>query len=160
MEVYITNLFKWLGENLIPVILFIAIFIKVSPININLIEVLQGMFFKPMKKDIDDMKGDLKNDIKGVKEQLNELDEQLKKVEESSDRNAISTKRWDIIEFSNSIDNGILHTRGEYINIKEEIVEYHLLIEKHSLTNGTIGEYEKNINDHYEFNKNTQANHF
>ena len=46
------------------------------------------------------------------------------------------------------------------INIKEEISEYHVLIEKHSLTNGTIGEYEKNIIDHYERNKDTQASHF
>jgi hypothetical protein len=160
MEVYITNFFKWLGDNLIPVILFVAIFIKVSPININLIEVLQGMFFKPVKDDIEELKEEFKVELGGVKDQLNEFSKQLEKVEESSDKNAISTKRWDIIEFSNSIDNGILHTRGEYINIKEEIAEYHTLIDKHSLTNGTIGDYEKNINEHYDKNKDSQANLF
>ena len=100
------------------------------------------------------------NAFKEVKDKLNEFEEQLKKVEESSDKNAISTKRWDIIEFSNSIDNGILHTRGEYVNIKEEIAEYHALIEKHNLVNGTIGDYEENINGHFERNKDTQANIF
>ena len=160
MEVYLTNFFKWLGDNFIPVILFVAIFIKVSPININLIEVLRVMFFKPVKKDIEDLKEEFKTEMTEIKDQLNEFSKQLEKVEESNDKNAISTKRWDIIEFSNSIDNGILHTRGEYINIKEEITEYHTLIEKHGLTNGTIGDYEKNINDHYENNKDSQANLF
>ena len=72
----------------------------------------------------------------------------------------ISRIRWEIIEFSNSIENDQLHVRDEYRHIKDEYKKYELLIKKYNLENGIITEEIEKINKHYDENKNSNSVYF
>ena len=86
--------------------------------------------------------------------------ENVAKLIETTEKNEIARIRWEIIEFSRSIDNKQLHMRDEYLHIKDNYNRYHDLIEAHNLTNGIITEEIEKINKHYEENKNSMCVYF
>lgn len=164
--VTLVDVVNWCGQHILEIFVILSIFIEITPIKINPISLLLNLLFKPIRKDISDMKSvmesnmdtlksDLQSDIQNVINQQNNELTTIDKVLESQDLAEMSRIRWEIIEFSNSIENGQLHKRDEYRHIKDDNKKYHQLIEQYHLENGIIDEEMENINSHYEQHKDS-----
>ncbi len=167
----VIDVLKWIGNNIMALIVILSIFFEISKIKINPISWLMKLLFKPMKKDMDDMKSELKADISDMEHRLSdeidsvkqEVNSEHKRIDDlisSTELAEISRIRWNIIEFANSIENGQKHIRDEYRHIKDESKRYHELIKKYNLENGIIDEEMEKINNKYEDNKNSSAVYF
>ena len=153
----IVDVINWAGKHVVEILLFLSVFIEITPLKINPISFLMNLLFKPLKKDMADMKTELNNNINSVKTDLkHEIDKV--KIEQTNQKQAISDLiksldmeeisriRWEIIEFSISLDNNQLHTRDQYRHIKDDNKRYHDLIRKYGLTNGMFDEEMEKIN--------------
>ena len=88
------------------------------------------------KKEIEDLRKDLTNQIDSLREDQEKEKEAIDELIYSNEMSEISRIRWEIIEFSNSIENGQLHVRDEYRHIRDEHKKYESLIQKYNLENG------------------------
>lgn len=157
----LADVINWCGQHILEIAVVLSVFIEITPIKINPITLFLNLLFKPIRNEIAEMKAgieqnitelksELKNDIQTVvNQQSNELGT-IDKILESQDLAEMSRIRWEIIEFSNSIENGQLHVRDEYRHIKDDNKKYHQLINQYHLENGIIDEEMQKINDHYE----------
>lgn len=117
--------------------------------------------------EINDVKTQMQTEIDSVKTEIDSVKTEqanqantINELIKSNETSEIARIRWDILEFSNSIDNGQVHTRDEYRHIKDNAVRYHDLISKYNITNGIIDEEMEKINQHYEANKNGTSIYF
>lgn len=160
------DVINWCANHLLEILVSLSFFIEFTPIKINPISLFLKILFKPIRVDISEMKAEieknmgelkveLKNDIQDVISQQNNESLTIDKILESQDLAEMSRIRWEIIEFSNSIENGQLHVRDEYRHIKDDNKKYHQLIERYKLENGIIDEEMEKINAHYEANKDS-----
>ena len=166
-----TDVVSWIWDHIIAIILVLSVFFEISKIKINPISWLMKLLFKPIKKDMDDMKTELKSDISNMEKKLSEEIDSVKRdissehtriddLISSTELAEISRIRWNIIEFSNSIENGQKHIRDEYRHIKDEAKRYHELIKNHDLDNGIIDEEMEKINARYDENKSSSSVYF
>ena len=161
----IVDVLQWCWNHILEIIVILSIFVEITPVKINPISWLAGILFKPLRKDMNDMKVELSGNIDAVKKELkDEIDKIKEKQQEeeksinelitSNEMSEISRIRWEIIEFSNSIENKQLHIRDEYRHIIDDRRRYNALIAKYKLTNGIVDEEYEKIIKHYEDNKN------
>ena len=165
------DVFRWAYNHLLELIVVLSIFIEFTPIKINPISWLSNILFAPLRKEMGDMEKRLNDNIVGVKDEIKEEMDQIKSeqhnqkdsIEEllkTNELSEISRIRWEIIEFSNSIENGQLHIRDEYRHIIDDNRRYHALIEKNGIENGFFEEEFEKISKHYEENKNSTSVYF
>lgn len=162
---------NFLSNNALYIIIFLGIFIEIVPIKIHPISWLMKLIFKPVKEDMTKLEDRLSKDISDVKDELKqEIDqirseqvkgkENIDKLIESLEMTEISRMRWEIIEFANTITNNQLHTKNEYLHIKDDIRKYHQLISKYNLQNGFIDDASEVIDKHYDEHKNSMSVYF
>ena len=167
----IVTIVEKICDNILPITIFLGIFIEIVPIKIKPISWLMDKFFKPIRDEMTKMEDKISKDIDAVKEELkSEIDQlrsqqmqektQIDKLLESLEMTEISRLRWEIMEFANSLKNNQLHTRNEYLHIKDDNRKYHALIDKYGLTNGIIDDAVEQIDNHYEQNKNSTSVYF
>ena len=162
---------QWIGKHILEFCVILSIFFEITPIKFNPISGLIKLLFKPIQKDMDNLKDDLNkkidnmnNDIK--KEILSIKNEQLDEkrvigeLNKSIDLSEIIRLRWEIREFGTSLDNNQLHKREEYLQIIDDNTRYHELIKKYNLINGYIDDDINKIKDHYENYKNSNNVYF
>ena len=165
------TILSWCANHIIEIIIFLSIFVEISKIKIKPISALANFIFKPIRKEILELKESMQKDMENMKKELSDEIQSLKidqenekkaidELIEANEMSEISRIRWEIIEFSNSIDNGQLHVRDEYRHIKDEHKKYEALIEKYNLENGITTEEIEKINKHYEENKNNNSVYF
>lgn len=165
-DITLMDVFNFCGKHILEIIAFISIFVEIAPIKLHPITFLLDLINKPVRQDIaslntsinksiDDVKSELKKDMDVLKERQDLEEEKISELIKANEMNEISRIRWEIIEFSNSINNNQKHIRDEYRHIKDENRRYHELIEKYDLSNGLIDEEMEKINEHYEANKNS-----
>jgi hypothetical protein len=165
------SILDWASHHVVEIIIFLSIFVEVSKIKFSPISSLIKFIFKPIrneiaemrkefKKEIDDLRTDLTTQIESIKEdQIKEVT-QIQELVYSNEMSEISRIRWEIIEFSNSIENGQLHVRDEYRHVKDEYKKYESLIDKYDLKNGIVTEEIEKIQKHYEENRDTSSVYF
>ena len=104
-------------------------------------------------KRIDDVENTLSKKIDSVR---TDLEDKIKEVSDSNDKNEKNRIRWEILDFANSCKNSRRHTQDEYKHIIEAHDEYELLLEKTGEKNGFLdAEYEyilKQYTEHQEKN--------
>lgn len=176
------DVFNWTTKHLTEIIIFCSIFVEITPIKFNPISLFLEIFFKSIRSDMNNMKNELKTDMNNMKNELktdmdnmkNEMKSEIDQIKDkqekqelvikelikSNEMGEISRIRWEIIEFSNSINNKQLHIRDEYRHVKDENKRYHTLIEKYKLENGIIDEEMEKINKHYRENKDKNLVYF
>lgn len=170
-QITFLDVVAWIWDHIIAILLFLSIFFEISKIKINPISWLMKLLFKPVKKDMDEMKRELKEDISNMEKKLSgeidavksEVSSEHKRIDDlicSTELAEISRIRWNIIEFSNSIENGQKHIRDEYRHIKDEADRYHKLTEKYDLKNGIISEEMEKINKKYDENRDSSSVYF
>ena len=109
------------------VIIFGAItLIEIAPIKIN----PWAALFNWIGNIIN---GDIKTEIKGMKDDLTELkkDFEFKKAEDM---------RWEILNFANSCRRGVEHGKDAWRHAMSQLAEYESYTEKKHITNGVIEE--------------------
>lgn len=165
------DVLNWVVQHIFQIAVFFSIFIQITPIKINPISALLSFLFKPIRKDIDDMKKELSSSINDVKtDLLTEIDkireEQLSQkkvitdIIRENDMNEITRIKWEIREFASSIDNKLLHNRDEYRHIIDSNRRYHSLMDKYKLEDTAIEEDMEKITNHYNGNKNSNEMYF
>lgn len=170
-EITFMDILQWLWDHILAIIVVLSLFFEISKIKLNPISWLMKLLFRPMKKDMDEMKTELKTDISNmekklsaeidsVKEEVNSEHNRIDDLISSTELSEISRIRWNIIEFSNSIENGQKHIRDEYRHIKDESKRYHELIKKYKLDNGIIEEEMEKINKRYDENRDSSSVYF
>ena len=170
-QITFMDILTWLWDHIVIIILVLSVFFEISKIKINPISWIIKFVFRPIRKDMDDMKKELKDDISNMEQKLSEeidsvkseVSSEHKRIDDlisSTELSEISRIRWNIIEFSNSIENGQKHIRDEYRHIKDDAKRYHTLVEKYGLDNGIIDEEMEKINKKYDENKHTSSVYF
>ena len=165
------DVLSWLWDHIVIIILVLSVFFEISKIKINPISWITKLLFKPIRKDIDDMKAELKADISSVEKKLSEeidsvrqeVSSEHQRIDDlisSTELSEISRIRWNIREFSNSIENGQKHIRDEYRHIKDDAKRYHDLVEKYNIDDGIIDEEMEKINKRYDENKHSNSVYF
>lgn len=170
-QITFMDILSWLWDHIVLIILVLSVFFEISKIKINPISWIMKIFFKPIRKDMDEMKSELKSDISNMEKKLSEEMDSIKaevssehqRIDDlisSTELSEISRIRWNIIEFSNSLENGQKHIRDEYRHIKDDAKRYHTLVEKYDLDNGIIDEEMEKINKRYNENKDSSSVYF
>ena len=165
------DVLKFLGQHIVAIVLVLSVFFEISKIKLNPISSLMKWLFKPLRKDMDDMKTEINNNIDSVRDEFKTEIESLKSQQQSdanridslietNEMSEISRLRWEIIQFSNSLENNQKHIRDEYRHIKDDYKRYHTLIEKYNLNNGIIDEEMDKINARYDANASSSALYF
>lgn len=165
------DVLEWISQHFLGFISFLSLFIEIAPIKIKPLTFIVNWLNKPVRNDIEAMKSELQGNIDNIKKELKgEIDqiraqqaaenESIDQLIKSCDLAEMSRIRWEIIEFSNSIENGQMHVRDEYRHIMDDNRKYHALIKKYKMENGIIDEEMEKINNHYEENKNSTSVYF
>lgn len=167
----ISTVLQWMSKHVVEIIVLLSVFLEISKIKINPISGLIKFIFRPIRKELELMRKEFKEEMTNMENRLSEQIESIKSDQDkekqaideliySNEMSEISRIRWEIIEFANSINNGQLHVRDEYRHIKDEYKKYEHLIEKYDLENGIVTEEMLKINKHYEDNKETSMVYF
>lgn len=181
-DVSLSEAIKVVWEHAFEFIVILGIFFEITPIKLSPITWFLNLFYKPIGNNINTLKTDINDKIEKLKEELNDNIESVKtelkkeidavsseqktqkenilELIRTNEMSEISRIRWEIIEFSNSIENGQLHIRDEYRHIIDDNRRYHTLIKKYGLENGVIDEEFAKILKHYEDNKDTTSVYF
>ena len=165
------DVLKWIWSHIVAIVFVLSVFFEISKIKLNPISTVMKWLFKPLRKDMDDMKIEINKNIDSVRDEFKVEIESLKTQQrsdssridsliETNEMSEISRLRWEIIQFSNSLENNQKHIRDEYRHIKDDYKRYHMLIEKYNLDNGIIDEEMEKINARYDANKLSSAVYF
>lgn len=167
-EVTWLQVVSWIWDHILQIVVVLSIFFEVSKIKLNPISWLMNSLFKPIRKDMADMKNelntkidkmgaDLKEEIESLRAQQSADMDKINSLIEATEMSDISRIRWEIIEFYNSIENDHKHRRDEYRHIKDDYRRYQDLIPKYKLQDSTIDEDMKKINERYDANINSPS---
>ena len=170
-ELTVVEVVQWIWSHIVQIVLVLSFFFEISKVKVKPLSWIMKLLLKPIREEMDEMKKELNANIDSVREEMkSEIDsllnqqisenERIDSLIEANEMTEISRLRWEIIEFSNSIENGNKHIRDEYRHIKDDAKRYHTLISKYNLDNGIIEEEMQKINKHYEANKGTSTVYF
>lgn len=118
------QVWEWIGNNLWTVIIFLSIFIQITPIKWNPLSSLIKWAGKILV-------GDACGKIDGVANSLKKLETEVR--ENEKDR-----IRWEILDFANSCHNGRKHTKDEFDHIITLNTKYRRLLEHTHDENGVF----------------------
>lgn len=164
MDPTFMDVIKFCAKHIIEIFCFLSLFVEISPIKINPISWLLNLINKPVREDIAVMKEEFKEEINNIKKELKEdiekmqesqilQDERIEELVKTNEMSEISRLRWDIIVFSNSLDNGQKHNRDEYRHIKDEYIRIKSLIDKYEMNDIQLEEEIEKVNKHYNEHK-------
>lgn len=122
----------WLVHNIIQVALIVSIFIQVTPIKINpwskLFKWIGGLITAESDKKINQLI-----------ETTDEMQKNIKTLQQNMDENEKDRIRWEILDFANSCRNNQQHTKDEFQHIITLNDKYEKLL---ALTGDTNGVFE------------------
>lgn len=171
----LSNILSQLGYGQIAIIiLFLSIFIDINPkIKFNpikcVISFIGKWFNNSIEKEISGFKVEVNQKFEELQKEQNAQKETLKKLVIDQENKEMSTLRWDIIDFENSIANGVKHTREQYRHILDSSKKYQRLVETSEDENIEAMEQEnlvkileatEHIREHYEAGKVDQSSLF
>lgn len=135
---------EWIGAHLWQIILFVSIFIQITPIKLNPWSAIINWFGKII---MNEACGKMDNLIKKVND--------IEKEQRENEKDRI---RWEILAFANSCHSGAKHTQDEFLHIIELNDKYTRLL---AATNDMNGVFTAEYNYIYElYGKLIQRNAF
>ena len=128
------------------ILIILGMFFEITKIKVNPFKWVLDALFSPVRREIeasnveinkkiDEKFGELDKKIDQLAQRQEAQEEKVRELIRSNEMDMITRIRWEIIEFSNSIENSQLHTRDEYLHVKDNFQRYHKLIEKNEMTN-------------------------
>ena len=70
MDTTFMDVLQWIANHIFQIIVFIGVFVEITPIKFNPISWFLNLLFKPIKSDMDDMKKEINSSIDTIKEDL------------------------------------------------------------------------------------------
>jgi hypothetical protein len=120
-------------------ILFLSIFIDISPIKINPIKAvftwISNIINKPVLDKIESDNEERDKEIKEIKVELQNLNSTVNKIIEDRDNKELRSMRWNILDFEAAIINGGKRSRDQYIDIFNKIEKYKFMVNKLQIDN-------------------------
>ena len=168
----IANILSQLGYvNISLIVLALGIFIDINPkIKFNPIKGIFSFigkwFNSSIEREISGFKNEVNQKFDELQKEQNAQRETLKKLVIDQENKEMSTLRWDIIDFENSIVNGVKHTREQYRHILDSSKKYQRLVKTSEDDNIEATEHEnlvriieatEHIREHYEAGKVDQS---
>lgn len=118
------TLLQIIRDNMGLTLVAVASLIQIAPVNVN----PWGWIMKMIKTAL----------MEDVTAKVEKMDERMSEVESKLDDSMISNMRWDILGFSNSCRNGVLHSKEEWNHVIEQISTYENMCTALQITNGVI----------------------
>lgn len=119
-------LLQIIKDNIGLTLIAAASLVQLAPININ----PWGWIMKMIKKAL----------MQEVTEKVESMEERMGEMESKMDDSMISNMRWDILGFSNSCRNGVLHSKEEWNHVIDQIRVYEEMCKRLKIANGVIEE--------------------
>ena len=159
MDYVTSNLYKFilsLGYGKIATIIFLlGIFIDLTPgIKFNPIKAVFRYLGKSFNTSV-------QNEITNLKEEMNEKFERLEK-EQTAQRQTLNKiildemnkdlnhYRWEVIDFQNSLVNGVRHSREQYRHVLDSYEKYCNMMEKDETVKTSEDEYYRAVKENGE----------
>ena len=116
------------------IILGLSIFIDVNPkIKFNpvqcVISFVGKAFNNSIQREISGFKSEVNAKFESLQAEQKAQRETLNKILADQENREISALRWNVIDFENSIVNGVKHTREQYRHILDSAKKYLRLVE-------------------------------
>lgn len=128
LETLIEN-FKQLLTNPGVVLVGAVTLIQIAPIKVNPWSWLR-------KKLSDLIYGEVRKDIREIKEEVTEM--------------KVQNWRWNVLDFANSCKNGRRHTLDEWRHTMSQLAEYERYIERNEISNGVFEEDARYLRESYQ----------
>ena len=131
----ISNILSQLGYTQVAlIVLALSIFIDVNPkIKFNplkcVISFIGKAFNNSIEKEISGFKTEVNAKFEDLQKEQKAQRETLNKLVSDQENREICALRWDVIDFENSIANGVKHTREQYRHILDSAKKYLRLVE-------------------------------
>lgn len=123
-QAQLERILDWLVHNFVQVFLIFSIFIQITPIKWNPISSLIKWIGKNLTTDLND--------------KIDDIADQVEKLQEDVDANEKDRIRWEILDFANSCRHGVEHSHDEFRHITDLHDKYQLLLEKTGDKNGVF----------------------
>lgn len=122
-----------IGRSITLLVLFGSIFIDITPkIKWNPIKSIFGYigncFNSSIEKEIELFKQEVNGKFDQLKQEQLAQRETLDKIVVDQENKEISRIRWEIIDFENSLQNGVKYPREQYRHILDEAAKYQRMI--------------------------------
>ena len=115
-------------EKIAIAILIIGVFVDISPIKINpikgIFKYIGEAFNSSIKTEINSFKVEVNSKFKQLQEEQSIQQDCLDKLISDQSTKEVSRLRWEIIDFKNSIVNGVKHSRGQYRHVLIAVESY------------------------------------
>lgn len=99
----------------------------------------------------------VREDIDSLKGSVNEHENKIQELLTAQDMDSIARIRWEILEFANAIENGQRRTRDSFLLCKDQYKRYHVLLDRHGMSNGLLDDEMNKINKYYEEHKDSSS---
>ena len=141
----IASILKMLSYDKIAIaVILIGVFVDISPIKFNPVKAIfryiGEAFNASMKTEISSFKIEVNSKFSEIQEEQAIHQETLDKLIADQSNREVSRLRWEIIDFKNSIVNGVKHSRGQY---------RHVLVALESYIDAVSHEDNKKLDDDY-----------
>lgn len=83
-------------------------------------------------------------------ESINDLDKEIKSLKKDLLEEKVSSRRWQILNFSNSCIRGVLHTKEEWDHCLVDLEWYEDYCAKNNIPNGVMKECTKYLRHRYQ----------
>lgn len=120
------TLLQIIRDNIGLTLIAIASLIQISPIKVNPWGWIMNMIKTALMADIT--------------KKVDSMDERISELEQKMDDQKIGHMRWEILGFSNSCRNGVMHSKEEWNHVIEQIRDYEEMCERLNIANGVIEE--------------------
>ena len=129
------QIFQWIGQHIVGILLVLSFFIQISPIKINPWSALVKWIGKTLTSTL--------------AERLDKVENTLASVENSIDENQKDRIRWEVLDFANSCREGRHHTKDQFQHIITLNDKYKGLLKRTDDKNGVFDAEYDYIQDIY-----------
>ena len=164
----LVKIFTTLGlEHYAIVALALSLFIDINPkLKWNPIKAILGYigkcFNQQIEKEISGFKQEVNDKFDKIQADQKAQREVLDKLVAEQENDTVSCIKWEVIEFENSILNGVKHTRDQYRHILDRSKKYERLVKSKNVKISAediekIRESTELIQKHYDKNRLNQS---
>lgn len=119
------------GTSLLTIVIFLSIFIEITPIKINPLSAAFKWIGKVSNKDIDEK-------LVGMSSKLEDVSGRINTIESRIDMIEVNNMRTQILDFANSCMNGRKHTKEEFEHMIDLHTSYTDIIKEKNIVNGRM----------------------
>lgn len=119
--------------SIIPILIFLSIFVEISPVKIN-----PWTWFGHKIGSII---------LEDTNKRIDNIEKKVDNIKEEAESATVASMRWNILDFANSCRNERKHTRSEWDHVITQIDSYNIYVEAHNIKNGVIESEEAYLKD-------------